>query len=277
MPLLLDRLFLRTVDTLYGLWPAPCPPRERLQACRVISHRGNGTGRLENTVAAFEVLRGSGIFGIEFDVRWTRDLVPVVFHDPDLNRLFGETARLADLDWAGLRRHRPEIPDLYGFVRRFTDAFHLMAELKFERYPDPELQNRRLLEALAPALEQNRCHILCLKPQLFSLLPGIRPAQTLGIARINTNEISAEALASGRAGFAGHYAALGRAQFRRHHAAGQIVGCGFPNSRAVFYRMVSRGADLIFSDHAVELERWRRMALGLPDAHASRNSSTARL
>lgn len=260
MPLWLDQLFLHAADALAERRPPATPSREQLSACRIISHRGERDDRtvLENTCAAFEPLRGSGVYGIEFDVRWTRDLIPMVFHDASLRRLFGDPARIADLRWAELRSRRPEIPDLHGFVRRYVDEFHLMVELKFEPWRDAALQNQRLCEALAPALVQKRCHVLSLKPAMFRDLPGLPAAQTLNAGRINAGEISREALAAGRAGIAPHYLALRAHHIQQHHAAQQVVGCGFPRSRAVLLWEIARGVNYIFTNHAAQLERWRR-------------------
>ena len=259
MPLWLDHAFLRTVDALYGLRRHRASA-EQLAACRVVSHRGEKDNRavIENTYGAFDPLRGSGVFGLELDVRWTQDRVPVVFHDADFRRLYDSPARLAELDLAEAQARFPQVPTLADLVRRYTAEFHLFVELKHERYPDPALQDRRLAEALAPALSAQRCHVMSLRPEMFALLPSLPARQTLGIARLNAGAISAEALAAGRGGFACHYTALRARHIRRHRAAGQKVGAGFPSSRALLHREAARGVDWIFSDRARQLERWRR-------------------
>jgi glycerophosphoryl diester phosphodiesterase len=263
LPLWLDRWVLGAVDAAFSLRaPAPVTGAQALHT-RVVSHRGERDDRrvFENTYAAFDPLRGSGVFGLECDVRWTRDLVPVVFHDAHLLRLFGDRRRLADLDWPALHATRPEIPRLDEFVRRYTGEFHLMVEIKHEHYPDPAAQDRRLAQALAPAIESGRCHVLSLVPAIFGALPSIPARQTLGVARLNTRAISAEALAAGRGGFCCQFALLDGATVARHHAAGQAVGCGFPRSRQVLHREMRRGVDYVFTNSARELERWRRQAL----------------
>ena len=259
MPLWLDQAFLRTVDALYALRPYR-PTAAQLEAVRIVSHRGQreAPGILENTYAAFDPLRGSGVFGLEFDVRWTRDLVPVVFHDADFMRLYGDRARLADLTLSEALARFPQVPTLHELVRRYSGEFHLMVELKTERYPDPALQNRRLAEALAPALESRRCHVMSLAPAMLAQLPALPAARTLGIARLNSGAISAEALASGRGGFGCHYTALRARHIRAQHAAGQLIGSGFPASPALLYREAARGVDFVFTNRALQLERCRR-------------------
>jgi glycerophosphoryl diester phosphodiesterase len=262
MPLWLDHAFLRTVDALYG-FARHRPTPAQLAAVRIVSHRGERDDRRwpENTCAAFDPLRGSGVFGLEFDVRWTRDLVPVVFHDANFRRLYGSGERLADLGWAQVRARFPQVPALADVVRRYAGEFHLMVELKHERYPDPAVQDARLAEALAPALATGRCHVLSLVPAMFGLLPSLPAARTLGIGRINADAISAEALASRRGGVGCHYVALRERHIEAHHAAGQLVGTGFPSSRALLCREAARGVDLLFTNRALALERWRRQAL----------------
>jgi glycerophosphoryl diester phosphodiesterase len=260
MPLWLDDLFLDATDALYALRAPARVTAGQAARTRIVSHRGERDNRrvFENTFAAFDPLRGSGVFGLECDVRWTRDRVPVVYHDPDLRRLHGDTRRLADLSWDELRAARPEIPTLGAHVRRYTAEFHLMIEIKHEPYPEPPLQNQRFAEALAPALAANRCHVLSLVPEMFDWLPAIPARQTMGVARLNAAAIGAEALARGRSGFSSHFAVLSDAAIARHHAAGQCVGCGFPRSRPVLHREIARGVDYIFTNEARELERWRR-------------------
>lgn len=267
MPRWLDQAFLRTVDALYALPRHRATPAQ-LAACRIVSHRGERDDRtvLENTWAAFDPLRGTGVFGLELDVRWTADLVPVVFHDTDFARLFEAGGTLRETDLSALRVRFPQVPTLHDFVRRYCDEFHLMVELKHEPYPDPALQDRRLAEALAPALATGRCHVLTLQPRMFAALPSLPAARTLGIGRLNADAISAEAIGASRAGFACHYAALGARHVRAHHAAGQVVGSGFPASRALLHREAARGVDWIFTNQARELERWRRAEASSPPA-----------
>ncbi len=86
----LEPVFHRVVDFFYHYLPQPFPGPERLRRCKIVSHRGqhDTPGVRENTLAAFETARACGVWGIELDIRWTRDLVPVVTHDPDLRRVF---------------------------------------------------------------------------------------------------------------------------------------------------------------------------------------------
>ena len=56
------------------------------QAFTIIAHRGDSAHAPENTCGAFLQAKKSGARTIEFDVRLTRDLVPVILHDRTLER-----------------------------------------------------------------------------------------------------------------------------------------------------------------------------------------------
>ena len=57
-----------------------------LSARPIIAHRGASGSAPENTIAAFELALVEGADAIELDVRLTADGVPVVLHDPTLDR-----------------------------------------------------------------------------------------------------------------------------------------------------------------------------------------------
>lgn len=68
----------------------------------IIGHRGASAVAPENTMAAFREAIVVGADGIEFDVRLTRDGVPVVIHDATLRRTGGLSQRIAEVTWAEL-------------------------------------------------------------------------------------------------------------------------------------------------------------------------------
>jgi len=70
----------------------------------IIAHRGASAVAPENTIAAFRGALDSGADGVEFDVRLSRDGVPVVVHDATLLRTAGVNQRVADLTAEQLSR-----------------------------------------------------------------------------------------------------------------------------------------------------------------------------
>jgi glycerophosphoryl diester phosphodiesterase len=69
---------------------------------RPFAHRGlHGAGRSENGMAAFDAAIAAG-FGIECDVRASRDGVAFVFHDATLDRMAGRPGPVAMVEAAAL-------------------------------------------------------------------------------------------------------------------------------------------------------------------------------
>src|SRR5262249_24162751 len=81
----IQELAQRTADVICDLrrHPTDCKvPRPRM-----IAHRGAWDRQnIENTMQAFERARTLGAWAIELDIRFTKDNVAVVHHDPDLKR-----------------------------------------------------------------------------------------------------------------------------------------------------------------------------------------------
>ncbi len=73
-----------------------------LSARPVIAHRGASGSAPENTLPAFELAVRQGADAIELDVRLTRDGVPVVLHDPILDRTTDRRGPLSALSLAEL-------------------------------------------------------------------------------------------------------------------------------------------------------------------------------
>ncbi len=70
----------------------------------IIGHRGAAGEAPENTMAAFELAVRQGADGIEFDVHFSADDVPVVIHDAWLDRTTSGSGRVRDQTFAALRR-----------------------------------------------------------------------------------------------------------------------------------------------------------------------------
>ncbi|HET9012802.1 MAG TPA: glycerophosphodiester phosphodiesterase, partial [Gemmatimonadaceae bacterium] len=71
---------------------------------RVFAHRGGSALAPENTLAAFEQGLRAGADGLELDVRLSADGVPVVVHDPTLDRTTNATGPVAARTAAELAR-----------------------------------------------------------------------------------------------------------------------------------------------------------------------------
>lgn len=250
---------MTVTDTLVGAMPRGMPSQTALERCRIISHRGEHDNRTvrENTLPAFRQAAAAGVWGIECDLRWTADGVPVICHDADLSRVFGVAARVADLSFDRLRALCPEVPALEELLDALEAGQHLMLELKAEHWPQPHRKARVLASMLADLEAGHDYHILSLDAAMFDRVSFIPPRACLPVAETNVRQMSQLALERDYAGIGGHYLLLGDRLHRRHAAAGQRIGTGFPASGNCLRRELNRGVEWIFSNHAIALQHMR--------------------
>lgn len=117
----------------------------------IIAHRcGPHDGAAENSVDAAHRSLALGADFVELDIRFSRDGVPTVVHDPDFARLCGDAGHVADLDSAQIARlsyrQNPEAsPSLFGAFTA-ADVAPLLIDFK-----DGEERIAGFLAALAAA------------------------------------------------------------------------------------------------------------------------------
>lgn len=101
------------------------------------AHRGlHGEGRAENSLSAFRAAVEAG-YGIELDVRLSRDGELVVFHDPTLLRMAGVEGKVIDYTLEELRGFRlggtsDTIPTLREVLDVVAGRSALLIEIKME-------------------------------------------------------------------------------------------------------------------------------------------------
>lgn len=253
---LMQHLLMKIVDTGYAVIPRPRPALARLQAARVVSHRGDFDNHrvFENTLAAFQAALDAGVWGVEADLRWSRDGVPLIVHDPDGRRLFGDHGVFVDMAFAEIRRRMPLVPTLDELLHALHGRAHLMLEIKDEHYRDATAQCDRLHMALQGWRAGEDYHLLALDSNLFERAPFVDKRFCFPVAELNSQSQSRAALAGGYGGLTGHFVLLTQSLQRRHESAGQRIGTGFVSSRYCLYRELNRGVDWIFSNDAVKLQ-----------------------
>src|SRR5689334_19414752 len=129
----------------------------------IIGHRGASAVAAENTIAAFGQALAVGADGIEFDVRLTRDRVPVVIHDSTLRRTGGLPDRVGDLTWAEISKVDvgswfaasfatetvPSLAELFTLFQSNNSTLYL--EMKW----DAASEQRALAEACVKAIDEH--------------------------------------------------------------------------------------------------------------------------
>ncbi len=130
-----------------------------MRAPFVIAHRGDSAACPENTEAAVRKALEVGTPAVECDVQLTADGIPVVVHDPDLERLGGSNQPLASLlakevvghqvQLPGERQPAAVVPTLEEWLDWIPSKVLAVVELKEQRDAD---RDRALAEQTAKLL-----------------------------------------------------------------------------------------------------------------------------
>ncbi|PAD75293.1 hypothetical protein CHH67_15600 [Paenibacillus campinasensis] len=113
---------------------------------RGIAHRGDLRNYPENTLSAFESAYRIGFKRIEFDVNMTKDGVPVVIHDPTLDRTTNATGLVKQYTWEQLKQFKIEedecIPSLEEVLLALKGKVTMHIELKQIGHLYPGLEEK---------------------------------------------------------------------------------------------------------------------------------------
>jgi glycerophosphoryl diester phosphodiesterase len=251
-----ERLLCGIADFTYSKYPQPLPEKKRLKNCKIVSHRGEHDNRsvFENTTKAFDRVLEKGVFGIEFDLRWTKDLKPVVLHDRDTKRLYNKDMAVSETVFQDLRKALPEIPSLEEIILRYGKKLHLMVEIKKEAYPEPSKQTGILKELFSGLEPVKDYHFISLSPEMFGMVGFAPNSALIPIARLNVESISRTALRNGYGGISGHYILMADSLLKKHKDKSQKIGTGFVESKNSLFREINRGVEWVFSNSAVNLQ-----------------------
>lgn len=136
----------------HAQWPYP----------RLIAHRGAGRQAPENTLAAVRLGAQHGFMMMEYDVKLSRDNVPMLLHDDTLDRTSNAAGNAADRSWAELADvdagawHSSDyageaIPSLYA-IAAFTLAKGIRSNIEIKPHTGLDAETGRLVARAARRL-----------------------------------------------------------------------------------------------------------------------------
>ena len=130
-----------------------------MQVPTIIGHRGARTNAPENTLAGLRRAHEEGATWVEFDVKLTRDGIPVLIHDETLERTTDGRGAVRDLTLAELRRVDAGCPAVFGDrfrgerIPTLEESLALLRDLRMgfnlEVKPCPGLEAETTRAALA--------------------------------------------------------------------------------------------------------------------------------
>jgi glycerophosphoryl diester phosphodiesterase len=236
----------------------------------IIGHRGASAVAPENTMAAFREALAVGADGIEFDVRLTRDGVPVVIHDSTLRRTGGLPDRVADLTWAEISKVDvgswfdesfanetvPSLAELFTLFQSNNSTLYL--EMKC----DSPSEQRPLAEACVRAIEEHslkeRVIVECFQLPALKILkqidPDIKTVALFEPAFTNPSVLSDQRLINqatdvGAVALALHYRLARESLVQKAKAAGLHVAIWTVDDPAWLERARAIGIDALITNN----------------------------
>src|SRR4029453_14683954 len=232
----------------------------------VVAHRGASSTRPENTIPSFEeaIRLGAGI--LEFDVRLSRDGVPVVIHDAAVDRTTDGTGLVHELTAdelsslnAGTAAEPTPLPTLAEVLRCVSGRAAIAVEIKnIPGEPAFEPTREPIVEAVHAELERQGFEgavlVVSFNPSSIAASKAVAPGVPTGFLTTDLVE-PREALAY--AVSAGHDMILpgtrasipaGPSFVGEVHAAGLRLGTWTGDDPETFGMLLGRGFDTVASN-----------------------------
>jgi glycerophosphoryl diester phosphodiesterase len=257
----------------------------------VIGHRGAAGDHPENTLLSFEAALRDGAAILESDVHVSRDGVPILLHDPTLERACGVAGAAADWTWSALRAldagfgyqdDRGERPFLGRGIRIAS------LEEAFERFPDARFNleikcegEAVLRETLRLIERHDRADRTLLTAGEDPIMRGLRRAVAVAPVRPALGASLGEVLAVIASALRGEPMPEGvmalqipsefagrplvtPALVEHAHAHGVEVHVWTINELAEIEALLALGVDGIVTDHPGRMARWLGANGGMP-------------
>lgn len=138
------RTFLTTATSLAGIAVTARPGAAAIDpAYKLIAHRGGIVDEAfpENSPGSLQAAIDRGYWMIEVDIRCTKDGEPILQHDADFQRFYGNSGKVGEMTWAEIGRLRAKpggyAPIHFRDVCRMCEGkIKLMLDIKSAEYPD---------------------------------------------------------------------------------------------------------------------------------------------
>jgi glycerophosphoryl diester phosphodiesterase len=244
--------------------------REPARPPAVVAHRGHSAAAPENTMAAVSGARQAGADWIEVDVRTTADGVPVVMHDPTVDRTTGGTGTVAGLtgdEIAALDAGSWFAPDFVGepvptFAQVLDDISERGGRLLLElKWPQSAGEVAVVLDMLRRSGIDERVVVQSFRPSILADVGTLAPELPRALL---TTVLHEDPVAVCRElGLASYHPSaadvLGRPEVVDElHAAGVATMVWTVNDEALWPELAELGVDGLITDRAADVVDWTR-------------------
>jgi glycerophosphoryl diester phosphodiesterase len=213
-----------------------------MQTVTAVAHRGDPYRFRENTTGSLRAALGLGADAVEFDVRLTRDGVPVLLHDETLTRLWELDRPLAALSAAEVRGvTEGGVPTLEEALAA-TEGSRVMADLPGTR--DPRAA-RRIVEVVRACGARDRVYY-CADATAMLAVRAADPAAEIALTWTSLAPPRPALLAAVRPRWLNYrFTLVDRELAARVHRNGHLLSVWTPDTRRSMRRLIGLGVDSI--------------------------------
>ncbi len=225
---------------------------------RLSAHRGLNPACPENTVPAFAAAAAVGAHEVEMDLWLSSDGVPVVCHDPAVDRTTSGSGKISELNWEDIRSFdagiKTGLPWSGIRVPRFEEALDasgqeavLNVHIK-DAGPGGELV-RLACDALRAGVRAHKAYIACAGEEVLEIAaeyaPELERAVLSGKASPEKQIETAVKYGCARVQFGRN---AGEADFRAAHEAGLVCNLFYSDEAREAMSYFNKGADVILAN-----------------------------
>lgn len=224
---------------------------------RVIAHRGfwDCEGSAQNSIAALQKAAEAKLYGSEFDVLITKDGIPVVNHDADIQGFVIEQSSYADIKELKLKNGEviPTLRDYLEEGKRYPD---LQLILEIKSHKEKANEDRAVATVVAMVAEMGitkQVEYISFSQHICAQLVKLTPDSN--IAYLTGDWTPAEVKEKGMNGIDFHYSLFykNREWINQAHAAGMTVNVWTVNDEADMRYLIEQKVDFITTDKPLEL------------------------
>lgn len=220
---------------------------------KLIAHRGASKEKKQNTLAAFEYASKTGVFGVETDIRITRDGVFVAFHDKSAARLSGRYKIIEETDFKEVQklkvydRHlRHKVPTLQDYLGNCKSNGKIaVAEVKS---PLTKEQTDRLIDAIAGEQYLGRTIFISFNKKVLEYIRARLPEQPIQLLALRYRQDELKYLQEFNFGIDIYHKQLTRERIDEYHELGIEVNCWTVNRRLRARQLTEWCVDYITTD-----------------------------
>ncbi|MGW0706968.1 glycerophosphodiester phosphodiesterase [Streptomyces sp. NPDC002643] len=228
-----------------------------MRALTAVAHRGAPYRHRENTLDSLRCALELGADAVEFDVRTTRDGVPVLLHDSTLNRLWELDRPLASLSSAELRGLTADgVPTLVDALR-VTEGTRVMVDL-------PGTADRRTVRRIVDVVRECGAEERAYYSAGPEMMLAVRAASTTAEIALTWTTLAPPRpalLNAVRPRWLNYrFGLMSRELADRAHRDGYLVSVWTPDTRRSMRKLVEMGVDSITTNRVDALCTMRMAA-----------------